>query len=175
MNIVLGAAAAYLTGCAPVAQFVARKTRDHPWGPLAETVAGLAKGFAIVGLLQPVPAIHQALILTALVAGDQWPLQDRAHGRLGLAAAGGAMTALTPIAPIIWGMLWGVGFVASGYRVLGRIVAVCLFWVVMGLVAGWPVGLLSLPASIMILAKSNDDIGHLRAGRDTKHHWKSAA
>src|SRR4051812_34886568 len=165
MNIVIGAAAAYLAGCVPVAQFVQQRTRGKPWGPLAETLAGIAKGFAVVALVNPTSAIHQALILTALVSGDQWPIQDRSHGRLGLAAAGGGMTALNPIAPVIWGILWGIGFVASGYRTVGRLTGLLLFWAAMGFVAGWPIGLVAVPVSIMILAKSNDDIGHLRAGR----------
>jgi glycerol-3-phosphate acyltransferase PlsY len=175
MNIVIGAAAAYLAGCVPVAQFVERKTRGKPWGPLAETVAGVLKGFAVLALINPTHAIQQALVLTALVSGDQWPIHDRANGRLGLAAAGGGMTAITPIAPVIWGLLWGLGFVATGYRTVGRVVALLTFWAVMGFIAGWPVGLVSVPVSVMILAKSNDDIGHLRAGRESKHHWNSAA
>ena len=55
------------------------------------------------------------------------------------------------------------------------LVGLLLFWAVMGFVAGWPIGLVAVPVSIMIVAKSNDDIGHLRAGREAKHHWNSAA
>lgn len=175
MNILIGAAAAYLAGCAPVAQFVARKTHGKPWGPFAETAAGFLKGMIVLAFIQPVSAIHQALILTALVSGDQWPIQDRESGRLGLAAAGGAMTIVTPLAPVLWGILWGLGFVATGYRVVGRLVALVLFWAFLGFVAGWPVGLIALPASVMILAKSRDDFLRWRLGHEPKHHWNSAA
>jgi glycerol-3-phosphate acyltransferase PlsY len=175
MRIILWAIIAYLVGCMPIAQYVARKTAGKPYGPLLETVAGFLKGFLVIALLQPVHSLHQALVVTALVSGDQWPIQNRSNGRLGLAAAGGAMTALTPLAPIIWGFLWGIGFVASGYRVMGRIVALVLFWALLGLVGGWPIGMVAIPVSIMILAKSNDDIGHLRAGREPKHHWHPQA
>ena len=175
MNIIIGAAAAYLVGCAPVAQFVAARTRGKAWGPLAETIAGFAKGFLIIALLHPVPAMHQAVILTALVAGDQWPFQNRENGRLGLAAAGGAMTTITPIAPFVWGVLWGLGFVATGYRVVGRLVALVLFWALLGFIAGWPVGLVAVPVSIMILLKSRADFDRWRAGQEPKHHWNTAS
>ena len=39
MGPVYAAAAAYLIGCVPAAQFVARRTQGKPWGPLAETAA----------------------------------------------------------------------------------------------------------------------------------------
>jgi glycerol-3-phosphate acyltransferase PlsY len=172
MRIILVALAAYLIGCVPIAQFVARMTTGKPWGPFAETVAGFAKGFIVIAIFQPVPAIHQALILTALLSGDQWPIWNRESGRLGLAAAGGAMTALTPVAPLVWGVLWGVGFVATGYRTVGRVAALALFWVGLGLVAGWPIGLVSLPACFMILAKSRDDLKRLKLGVEPKHHWR---
>ena len=172
MNIVIAAAVAYLVGCAPVAQLVARYTHGRPWGPFAETVAGFAKGFAVIAFFQPVPSVHQALLLTALVAGDQWPIHNREGGRLGLAAAGGAMTALTPIAPIVWGILWGLGFVITGYRIVGRVVALCAFGIMLGVVAGWPLGLVSLPACAMILVKSRDDIVKYRLGHEPKHHWR---
>lgn len=172
MRILIAAVVAYLVGCVPLAQFIEKRFGRQPWVNLAATVAGFAKGFLVIALFHPPSSIAQALIVTALVSGDQWPIQNRESGRLGLAVAGGAMTVLTPITPLVWGVLWGLGFVVTGYRLVGRLIALLLFWIVLGLVAGWPLGLISLPASFMILAKSRDHVTRLRAGLEPKHHWR---
>ena len=175
MKILIAAVAAYLIGCVPLAQLIERRFSQQPWVNFAATAAGFFKGFVVVALFHPTSSIAQALIVTALVSGDQWPIHNRESGRLGLAVAGGALTVLTPISPVVWGVLWGIGFVLTGYRLVGRLIALVLFWLVLGLVAGWPLGLIALPASFMILAKSRDEIARLRAGLEPKHHWRAEA
>lgn len=175
MRILVAAVVAYLVGCVPVAQFIERLAKGRPWVNLAATAAGFAKGFLVLAYFHPVSSFQQALLVTALVAGDQWPIQNKDAGRLGLAVAGGAMTALTPIAPVLWGLLWGVGFVLTGYRVVGRLVALVLFWIVLGVIAGWPLGFISMAPSFMILTTSRGELARLRLGQEPKHHWRADA
>jgi glycerol-3-phosphate acyltransferase PlsY len=172
MGIVTGAAAAYLVGCVPVARFVSYLARGRPWAPLAARLADFAKGFSAIVLFAPVSSVGQALTLTALVAADQWPAVGKETGRLGLWAAAGAMTALTPVAPLVWGVLWAIGFVASGYLVAGRLLALVFFSLALGFVAGWPLGLISLPACVMVLERSRADFGRVVRGEEAKHHWR---
>jgi hypothetical protein len=63
--------------------------------------------------------------------------------------------------------------VTSGYTVIGRVSALALFWIVLGFVAGWPIGLVTLPASLMILERSRDELRLVRSGAVPKHHWRS--
>ena len=173
MGIVTGAAAAYLVGCVPAARFVRSVAGGRPWTEAAAALADFAKGFLAIALFGPdATAIGQALTLTAVVAGDQWPVVGRDPGRLGLWTAGGAMTALTPVTPVVFGVLWGLGFVASGYLTVGRVVGLALFWAALGFVAGWPLGLIALPACVMVLERSRADLEQVRRGTDAKHHWR---
>jgi glycerol-3-phosphate acyltransferase PlsY len=137
--------------------------------------ADFAKGFAVVALLAPSWSVGQALVLTAAIAGEQWPIFGKDVGRLGLWVAAGGVTALTPIAPVIWGIIWALGFVMSGYIVVGRALALIFFWAALGFIAGWPLGLIALPSSLMVLERSRDELRRIRAGGVAKHHWRGVS
>jgi hypothetical protein len=115
MGIISGAVAAYLVGCVPIARLASRYVAGRPVEPWVAGLADVVKGFAAVALFAPVGSLHQALIVTAVVAGDQWPVFGREVGRSGHWTFLGAMTVLTPMAPVIWAVLWALGFVASGH------------------------------------------------------------
>jgi len=173
MGIVTGAVAAYLVGCVPAARVVSRLAAGRRWAPWAALAADAVKGFAAMALFAPVSSLGQSLTLTALVAGDQWPAFGNETGRPGVAAAGGAITALTPVAPFVWLVLWAVGFTASGFLTLALVVATALFAPALGFVAGWPLGLIALPACVMVLERQRAALSRVRAGVESKHHWRT--
>ncbi len=175
MMPVFRALAAYLVGCVPVARIVAGLVPDAKWSRVAFALTDFLKGLLAVLFLAPVGlgSVGQALVLTALVAGDQWPAWGMERGRLGFWVAAGGMSMITPIAPVINAVLWGVGFAVSGYFVIGRAVGLVLTWVLLGLIAGWPIGLIALPPSLMVLERSLPELRLVRSGEAPKHHWKS--
>src|SRR5262249_54840848 len=79
------AALAYLVGCVPAASLVAALAQDWKHARVAVALTDFLKGLLAVLFLAPVGlgSISQALVLTALVAGDQWPAWGRERGRLG--------------------------------------------------------------------------------------------
>jgi glycerol-3-phosphate acyltransferase PlsY len=174
MGPISGAVVAYLLGCVPAARLASRLTNGNAAEPWVMRLADFAKGFAATALLAPIGSIGQAVTVTAVLAGDQWPLRGEA-GRSGQWAFLGAMTALTPMALPIWGALWAIGFVATGYLAMGRVAAAALLPLLLGFIAGWPIGGIALAGCVMILERNREVIRRVRAGEEPKHHWNSAA
>ncbi len=175
MGIISGAVAAYLVGCVPAARVVSSLASDRRWAPAAAALADAAKGFIALWLFAPTGSVGQAFILTALVAGDQWPVFGRDVGRSGQWALLGAIAEVTPVAPVLWAVLWGIGFVASGYLTIGKAVATALLPPLLGFVAGGPLGWIALPGCVMVLERSREAIRQARAGGESKHYWNSAS
>lgn len=175
MMPVFRALAAYLVGCVPVARLVSGMTQGTKWSRAAVIIADFLKGLIAIWFLAPVGlgSVGQALVLTALMAGEQWPAWGQERTRLGFWVAAGGMSMITPIAPVIYAVLWGIGFAVSGYFVIGRTVGLLATWVLLGVIAGWPIGLIALPASVMVLQRTRDDLRLVQSGEAPKHHWKS--
>ena len=175
MGIISGAVAAYLVGCVPAARVASSLSAGRRWSPLAGALADAAKGFIALWLFAPIGSVGQALIVTALVAGDQWPLVGREVGRSGQWALLVAIAEVTPVAPPLWAVCWGLGFVASGYFAVGKAVATALLPPFLGFVAGGPLGWIALPGCAMVLERSRDVVRRARAGEEPKHYWNSAS
>jgi glycerol-3-phosphate acyltransferase PlsY len=172
MGIVTGAAAAYLVGCVPLARLTNHLTKGRPWAPWASLAADALKGVLAVALFAPVGSVGQALTVAAVVAGDQWPAFGREKGRSGLVVCVAAMTALTPVTLVAWGVGWSIGFVLSGYHSVGRLFGTALLPVLLGLATGWPLGLAVLPACIMVLERQRGSLKRMLRGLEPKHHWR---
>ena len=131
-------------------------------GAVAVSLAG---GGASTGLL--------ALVAGAAVAGHNWPVWLRGRGGKGLATAAGACTIVTPIAVPVWGVLWGIAYVASGYIVAGTLVATLLLPVAVGAVAGWGFGLAVVPVCLLILSRHREKLRALLRGTEPRHYWRA--
>ena len=176
LSILLGAVVAYVVGCVPIASFVRHLVAGRPWEVAAAVAADFIKGFGVMAFLSPdASALGQALVLAAVVAGEQWPIIGRDTGKVGFWTFFGAVTGLTPVAPVAFGVIWGIGFVTTGYLAVGRLAGVALMWLVLGFIAGWPLGLAALPASWFILQRLRPDYERWRRGELPKLHWNSDA
>jgi glycerol-3-phosphate acyltransferase PlsY len=171
----LRAVAAYLLGCVPTARLTSRLTNGRAVAPVVVALAAFLKGFVAALLFAPLGSIGQALIVTAVVAGDQWPVFGREAGRTGLWTLLGALSALTPIAAAVWVVLWALAFVATGYKALGMALSLALLPFLLGFIAGWPLGWIALPGCFMVLERGRGALQRIRAGEEPKHHWKSPA
>jgi glycerol-3-phosphate acyltransferase PlsY len=175
MGIVTGAVAAYLIGCVPTARAVSKLAPAARWSHWAQVLADALKGVLAFHLFAPVTSVGQALTVAAVVAGDQWPAFGREVGRSGLAPCVAAMTALTPVSLVVWGLFWGVGFAASGYFSIARVVATLALPFGLGFATGWPLGLSALPACLMVLERQRRPLRQLLRGEESKHHWRTDA
>lgn len=175
MGIISGAVAAYLVGCVPAARVASSLAAGRRWAPWVGPLADAAKGFLALWLLSPNGSVAQALVFTAFVAGDQWPIFGRETGRSGQWAMLGAITEITPVAPPVWAVLWGIGFVASGYFAIGKAVANALLPLLLGFLAGGPLGWIALPGCAMVLERSREAVRAARRGEEPKHYWNSAS
>jgi glycerol-3-phosphate acyltransferase PlsY len=169
--IVAPAVGAYLVGCVPTARLVSRLAGERAWTPWAGALADALKGFLAVGLLSPATSLGPALAATAVIAGHQWPIAGRT-GERGLATAAGALTAITPIGVPLWGVIWAVVFVASGYNSLAVALASLLVVPAIGLVAGWPLALLALPLAAMVLERMRAALRRCLLGTEQKYLWR---
>ncbi len=197
MQLLALAVAAYLLGSLPSAFLVVRFARK---GDLREAESGSvgalnafrATGSGWVGVivllldvLKGVLAVvlagdgasvaTQALMVTLVVAGHNWPVWLGGRGGKGLAAAAGALTILTPLSVPLWGVVWGITYVASGFIALGNIVATAALPVLLGFFAGWSYGLAALPAALLILARHREKMRRLLLGAEPKHYWRHRA
>ncbi|MFI5280054.1 MAG: glycerol-3-phosphate acyltransferase [Gemmatimonadales bacterium] len=175
MGIVTAAVAAYLVGCVPLARLTNHLTQGRPWAPWASLAADALKGVLAILVFAPVGTVGQALTVAAVVAGDQWPALGRETGRSGLTVCVAAITALTPVTIVVWGLAWGIGFVISGYRSVARLVGAALLPLLLGLATGWPLGLAALPACIMVLERQRGSLKRMLRGQEAKHHWRVEA
>jgi glycerol-3-phosphate acyltransferase PlsY len=190
-------AAAYLLGSLPTAYLLVRRVRGADlrsmesgsvgalnafratgagWVGWTVLVADVLKGVAAVALAGPGASTSlPALLAAAAVAGHNWPVWLRGKGGKGLATAAGALTILTPIAVPVWGVLWGIGYVASGYIVFGTVAATFLVAPAVGFLAGWGFGLAMVPVCLLILARHREKIRRLLLGTEPRHYWRAKA
>jgi glycerol-3-phosphate acyltransferase PlsY len=167
------AAGAYLIGCVPAARLVRRAAGDAPWGPWAAAAADVLKGYLAVSLLSPTLALGPALAATAVVAGHQWPMCWGEPGaRTGVAVAGGAASAITPIAAPVWAFLWGVVFAVSGYAAPAAAAACILTVPALGVLAGWPIAFMAVPAGAMVLERLREPVRRALRGEGTRYRWR---
>ena len=175
LGSILRAVAAYLLGCVPTARLVSRLTQGRAFEPAAIAAGDFLKGFLAASLFAPNGSIGQALIVTAAVAGDQWPIAGREVGRSGLWVLLGALSGLTPVALPVWVVLCAISFVASGYKALAVAVSLALLPFALGFIAGWPLGWLAVPGCLLVIERYHDALRRIRAGEEPKHHWNSPA
>jgi glycerol-3-phosphate acyltransferase PlsY len=135
---------------------------DAAKGVLAVALAGSGAGITL-----------QAVLAAAAVAGHNWPVWLRGRGGKGLATAAGALTVITPIAVPVWLVLWGIGYVATGYIVVGTVAATLLVAPVVGFVAGWGIGVALVPACVLILVRHHEKVRRLLLGAEPRHYWRA--
>jgi len=194
---VLLVAAAYLLGSLPTAYLLVRWVRGIDLRSLESGSVGALNAFRATGagwvgwtvlgadVLKGVLAVAlagsgastslQALLAATVVAGHNWPVWLRGHGGKGLATAAGALSVVTPIAVPVWGVLWGIGYVASGYIVVGTLAATVLLALAVGFVAGWGFGLAMVPTCLLILARHREKVRRLLLGTEPRHYWRAKA
>lgn len=144
------------------------------WAGWVVLVVDVGKGIAAVLLAGPGASTWlQAALATAVVSGHDWPIWLRGRGGKGLATAAGALSLVTPIAVPVWGVLWGLGYVISGYIVVGTLLATVLVAPAVGVVAGWGFGLAMAPVCLLILVRHREKLRRLLRGEEPRHYWRS--
>lgn len=194
MRLLALAVAAYLLGSLPSAYLVVRLAKGLDvravesgnvgalnafratglgWVGVAVLVADVAKGAAAVLLAGAGAGIAtQALVATLAVAGHIYPVWLRGRGGKGLAAAAGALSAISPLSVPLWAVAWAVGYATSGYIALGIIAATALLPVLLGIVAGWAYALAALPVCLLVLVAHRAKMRKLLLGTEPKHYWR---
>jgi glycerol-3-phosphate acyltransferase PlsY len=188
-------AAAYLLGSLPTAYLIVRWARGADIRSLESNSVGALNAFRATGagwigwsvlaadVLKGVLAVEiagggasallQSLLAAAAVAGHNWPIWLRGRGGKGLATAAGALSIVVPIVVPVWGLLWGIGYVASGYIVVGTLAATVLVAPAVGFVAGWGYGLAMIPACVLILLRHREKVRRLLLGTEPRHYWRA--
>lgn len=197
MRILALAIAAYLIGSLPSAYVVVRLARGKDlravesgsvgalnafratgagWIGVVVLLLDIGKGMLAVVLAGDGAGLPTLSMVSALaVAGHNWPIWLGGRGGKGLATAAGALTLITPLSVPLWGILWGLGYVLSGYIALGTILATALLPVALGLIAGWDYGLAALPTCLLILVRHREKMRRLLLGAEPKHYWRGKA
>jgi len=194
MRILALAIAAYLIGSLPSAFVVVRLSRGTDlravdsgsvgalnafratgagWVGVVVLILDVGKGMLAVILAGDGAGLPTLAMVTALaVAGHNWPIWLGGKGDKGLATAAGALTLVTPLSVPLWGVIWALGYVASGYIAFGTIVATALLPVALGIIAGWAYGLAALPTAVLVLARHREKMRRLLLGAEPKHYWR---
>jgi len=168
------AAGAYLLGCAPAARFARGLAGASRWADAFEILADVLKGYLAVTLLSPGLSLGPALVATAVIAGHQWPALWGTPGRsAGTAVLVGALTGITPLALPLWAAMWGLAFVITGFVQASSLFATALALPAIGLGAGWPLALMALPATGMVLARLKPVWQAWRRGGEPKYLWRA--
>lgn len=188
------AVAAYLVGSLPSAYLVVRfakgpDLRAVESGSVGALNAFRATGLGWVGVVVLVldvgkgvlamllagdgaGPVTQSLVATMVVAGHNWPVWLRGKGGKGLAAAAGALSMLTPLSVPLWGLVWALGYVLSGYIALGIVAATALLPLLLGIVAGWAYAAAALPVCVLVLVRHREKMRRLLLGAEPKHYWR---
>ena len=194
MRILALAIAAYLIGSLPSAYVVVRLSRGTDlrtvesgsvgalnafratgagWIGVVVLIIDVGKGMLAVVLAGDGAGLATLAMVCALaVAGHNWPIWLGGKGGKGLATASGALTLVTPLSVPLWGVMWGLGYVFSGYIAFGTILATALLPVLLGLIAGWAYGLAALPTCLLVLARHREKMRRLLLGAEPKHYWR---
>jgi len=144
------------------------------WVGWAVLVLDVVKGAVAVMIAGPGAGTYfQAGLAAAAVAGHNWPVWLRGRGGKGLATAAGALSLVSPIAVPLWGVLWGIGYVVSGYIVVGTLTATVLVAPAIGLLAGWGFCVATLPCCVFILVRHWDKLKRLFRGNEPRHYWRA--
>jgi glycerol-3-phosphate acyltransferase PlsY len=114
----------------------------------------------------------QSLAATLVVVGHNYPLWLRGKGGKGLAAAAGALTMLTPLSVPLWGLVWALGYVVSGYIAFGVVLATAVLPILLGMLAGWAYAAASLPVCLLVLVRHREKMRRLLLGAEPKHYWR---
>jgi glycerol-3-phosphate acyltransferase PlsY len=194
MRYIALAVAAYLLGSLPSAYLVVRFAK----GPDLRTVesgnvgalnAFRATGLGWVGVVvllldvgKGVLAVvlagdgagpaTQSLAATLVVVGHNYPLWLRGRGGKGLSAAAGALSVLTPLSVPLWGLVWALGYVVSGYIAFGVVLATAVLPLLLGMLAGWAYAAASLPVCLLVLVRHREKMRRLLLGAEPKHYWR---
>lgn len=163
----------YLLGSLPTADLLSRAGAiplpvRRAVSVVLEAMKG-ALGVALAG--DGAGPLAQCLAATAVTCGAAWSLWA-GEGLDPRPAAAGALTVVTPVSVPLWGVLWALTFVASGYLTLGTLVATALLPVAVGFMAGWPFGLAILPACLVLLRRHRYALRRVLLGGEPKHHWR---
>lgn len=191
------AIAAYLIGSLPSAFIVVRLSRGTDlrtvesgsvgalnafratgagWIGVVVLLLDIGKGMLAVVLAGDGAGLPTLGMVTALaVAGHNWPIWLGGKGGKGLATAAGALTLITPLSVPLWGVIWGLAYVTSGYLALATIVATAALPILLGIFAGWAYGLLALPTALLVLARHREKMRRLLLGAEPKHYWRGGA
>ena len=148
---------------------------DLPWVPYARGSAEFLLGALAVWLIASYSPWSQMLVATALVAGRQFPLVRGGEGSKGLLVGLGALFSINPVALALWTLLWGVGFVTTGYRTAGIAVGTLLLPLALGIVAGWAFAGMALPVCALLVERQRADLRRMFLGAEPKHYWQSDA
>ena len=197
MHLIALAVAAYLLGSLPSAFLVVRlalgtdvrtaesrsvgalnafRVTGSGWVGVIVLVLDVGKGVLAILLAGDGAGIAtQALVVTLAVAGHNWPLWLGGKGGKGLATAAGGLSLLTPLSVPLWGVLWAIGYVTSGYIALGTILATALLPCALGVLAGWAYALATLPVCILILARHREKMRRILLGAEPRHYWRGEA
>ena len=144
------------------------------WVGWAVLVLDVLKGGLAVVIAGPGTSTYlQASLAAAAVAGHNWPVWLRGRGGKGLATAAGALSLITPIAVPVWGVLWGVGYVVSGYIVVGTLVATLLVSPAVGFLAGWGFAFAMLPCCLFVLVRHREKLQRFLRGNEPRHYWRA--
>lgn len=172
MSAVLWAVAAWFAGSVPAHQagrFVPSRFAPALSGLILFILGSLAVyGMPAEGLLP------QSLAATAALAGAQYPGWRSGGGR-GLPVAAGALLVLSPVAIPLAMVVWGIGYVTTGYPAVGRIAMSLLTPPLVGLLAGWPAGLAVLPLGAMVALWDRPAARRVLLGTEVKHNWRAPA
>lgn len=172
MAAVLWAVAAYLLGGLPVARFVSSRLRAETVRVAAVALAEVLLG-AIAVTWAPTSGglLGQVLAATAVLAGHQWPFTGAPRGR-GLTVAAGALLVASPLAVPVWAVLWGLGFVVTGFPAVGRTAASMLTAPLVGYIAGWPLGLGCVSVCLLLLEQERGPMRRVLLGTEPPHVWR---
>jgi len=197
MRFLALAIAAYLIGSLPSAYIVVRLSRGTDlrtvesgsvgalnafratgagWIGVVVLLLDIGKGILAVVLAGDGAGMPTLAMVTALaVAGHNWPIWLGGRGGKGLATAAGALTLVTPLSVPVWGVIWGLAYVASGYIAFGTILATALLPLALGVLAGWAYGLVALPTCLLVLLRHREKMRRLMLGAEPKHYWRGGA
>ncbi len=164
--------APYLLGTA--AALVPTPRADVPWVPYARGFAEFMLGATAVWLIASYSPWSQMLVATAVVAGRQFPL-IRGEGSKGLMVGLGALFTINPVGLALWTLLWGIGFVTTGYRTAGIAAGTLFLPLALGILAGWAFAGMAVPVCVLLLDRQRGDLRRMFLGAEPKHYWQSDA
>jgi glycerol-3-phosphate acyltransferase PlsY len=144
------------------------------WVGWAVLVLDVLKGAMAVLIAGPGASTYlQASLAAAAVAGHNWPVWLRGRGGKGLATAAGALSLITPLAVPVWGVLWGIGYVVTGYIVVGTLAATLLVTPAIGILAGWGFAFAMLPCCLFVLVRHREKLKRFLQGKEPRHYWRA--